>query len=224
MPAAPCRHGLGTLHHELRAAPPPCCFAAANALPPPRPTALLQGMADRGPWPDVVSFNTLIAAAAAGGNVRLAMRIFSDMVDAGAALGVSCWLFLHELAQCCMLHAMSWVGLRSHALLRSPSRGGAHGADVWRAAQLLCQGPRCRIRPQGGCCASADRKAASALLLGRGHVQAGAGLPHAQACHAPARRQAGVLGSPANRATSLDNTAGRPLARSLPHLRRCLIP
>lgn len=46
-----------------------------------------QGMVVGGPWPDVVSYNTLIAAAAGGGNVRVAMRIFSDMVDAGGRAG-----------------------------------------------------------------------------------------------------------------------------------------
>ncbi|KAL4457635.1 hypothetical protein ABPG75_012500 [Micractinium tetrahymenae] len=47
-----------------------------------RSLAVYRGMARYGPAPDVVSYNTLISAAAAGGNVKVAMHIFSDMVDA----------------------------------------------------------------------------------------------------------------------------------------------
>ena len=49
-----------------------------------RSLSVYRGMRRHGPRPDVVTYNTLMAGAAAGGgNVRTALRIFSDMVDAG---------------------------------------------------------------------------------------------------------------------------------------------
>ncbi|PSC72603.1 pentatricopeptide repeat-containing mitochondrial isoform B [Micractinium conductrix] len=48
-----------------------------------RSLSVYRGMRRHGPRPDVVTYNTLMAGAAAGGgNVRTALRIFSDMVDA----------------------------------------------------------------------------------------------------------------------------------------------
>ncbi len=54
-----------------------------------RTLAFYSSMRRRGPTPDVVTYNTLISSTAARGNVRDAMLFFSDMVDAGEAVGVS---------------------------------------------------------------------------------------------------------------------------------------
>jgi pentatricopeptide repeat protein len=56
-----------------------------------RSLGVYRGMARVGPRPDVVTYNTLIAAAAGGGNVRVAMQVFSDMVDAGGCCSAICW-------------------------------------------------------------------------------------------------------------------------------------
>ena len=53
-----------------------------------RSLGVYRGMARVGPRPDVVTYNTLIAAAAGGGNVKVAMQVFSDMVDAGGRCAV----------------------------------------------------------------------------------------------------------------------------------------
>ena len=71
-----------------------------------RSLGVYRGMARVGPRPDVVTYNTLIAAAAGGGNVRVAMQVFSDMVDAGgccAVVGMLCML------RACCVHAAGCV-------------------------------------------------------------------------------------------------------------------
>lgn len=67
-----------------------------------------QGMVAGGPWPDVVSYNTLIAAAAGSGNVRMAMRMFSDMVDAGGCFVCACLANSHVGCGC--LRSVSDMG------------------------------------------------------------------------------------------------------------------
>lgn len=105
----------GSLHRS------PCIHSLSASLPllssglcawPTHPFHLcspsVQSMVAGGPWPDVVSYNTLIAAAASGGNVRVAMRIFSNMVDAGVLGARKCQLHgqtsRHQLASNLHIH------------------------------------------------------------------------------------------------------------------------
>ena len=65
-----------------------------------RSLGVYRGMARVGPRPDVVTYNTLIAAAAGGGNVRVAMQVFSDMVDAGGCCSAGLSVLLCYLLGC----------------------------------------------------------------------------------------------------------------------------